>query len=481
VGRRIAGRIAGFLLYIGAAPLANHALAAQYDLCARGVGERLTSTVRVRLTVDGPDLGDHLDTVAGEIIKRRVWNGRAQAVFIEDFDPQRCSAALGKQQEFTLSLDLADLGKLAADRARSASEPSPTAIALNERAALTSAIEGPAVPGAQQYYIIRVHYATNRDRAASTSVETRFGSARGKAISFGAADVTIPKTHEMGELETPSILRLEFSADPAKHITVHALQDLDRQAWHRDLELRANALGAPGVLLFIHGYNVSFYDAAIRTGQLAHDLAFPGPTVFFSWPSRGQTIPYTVDEENARWAVDDMHSVLADLATLARGAPVYVIAHSMGNRVFTEAFRDLLERSAGSRRAFKELVLAAPDIDAEVFKRRIAPHILGVGPRVTLYASDNDVALAASRMLRGGYRRLGEAGPTIAVLRGMDTVDASRVKTDFLGHSYFGDSASVMSDLFYLIRNGAKPTDRFALRAAQSAEGAYWEFKPPKR
>jgi esterase/lipase superfamily enzyme len=464
-------------LSIGATPLASNALAAQYDLCARGVGDVFTSTIRVRLTVDGPDLGEHRDVVAAEIIRRRVWSDRAQSVFVEDFDSQRCSAALGKHQEFTLFVDQDDLGRLAADRARSASEPSPTAITLNERAVLVSAIEGQSIPGAQPYYVIRVHYATNRNRAASAGVEDRFGSERGKAMSFGAADVTIPKTRRMGELETPSIRKLEFSADPARHLTVQAIHDLDRQAWRRELELRASALGAPGVLLFIHGYNVSFYDAAIRTGQLAHDLAFPGPAVFFSWPSRGQTIPYTVDEENARWAVDDMHSVLGELASLARGAPVYVIAHSMGNRVFTEAFRDLLERSAGSRRAFKELVLAAPDIDAEVFKRRIAPHILGVGPRVTLYASDNDVALAASRFLRGGYRRLGEAGPTIAVLRGMETVDATHVRTDFLGHSYFGDSKTVMSDLFYLIRKGAKPAERFALRVMQSAEGDYWEFK----
>ena len=46
--------------------------------------------------------------------------------------------------------------------------------------------------------------------------------------------------------------------------------------------------------------------------------------------------------------------------------------------------------------------------------------ILGKGPRVTLYASSNDKALLASRNLHGGYRRLGESGENIVVMRDLD-------------------------------------------------------------
>jgi esterase/lipase superfamily enzyme len=37
----------------------------------------------------------------------------------------------------------------------------------------------------------------------------------------------------------------------------------------------------------VHGYNVSFDDAALRTAQLAYDLTFDCPAAFFSWPSKG--------------------------------------------------------------------------------------------------------------------------------------------------------------------------------------------------
>jgi esterase/lipase superfamily enzyme len=84
--------------------------------------------------------------------------------------------------------------------------------------------------------------------------------------------------------------------------------------------------------------------------------------------------------------------------------------------------------------------------------------------------------LNASRRLSAGYRRLGQAGNEILVLPGMDTVDASRVKTDLLGHSYFGDSDTVISDLFRLIRDRKKPAERGILQEVQSAAGPYWRF-----
>jgi esterase/lipase superfamily enzyme len=150
----------------------------------------------------------------------------------------------------------------------------------------------------------------------------------------------------------------------------------------------------------------------------------------------------------------------------------------MGNRVLTRAFKDLLVEDLTKRRAFREIVLAAPDIDADVFKKQLAPSILGKGPRVTLYASSNDLALVGSRKLHGDFQRLGESSPAIMLLANMDAVDASNVKTDFLAHSYFGDSRTVMSDLFYLIRKRLKPEERFSLEPVQSPAGKYFRFKP---
>jgi esterase/lipase superfamily enzyme len=265
-------------------------------------------------------------------------------------------------------------------------------------------------------------------------------------------------------------------------VMIQSFTELGVDRWRAEVAKRATALGNPGILVFIHGYNTGFADAALRAGQLAYDLKFGGATVLFSWPSRGSLLRYTADEEAAEWATPDMQDVLASLATLAPGTPIYVIAHSMGNRVFTRAFKELLVRDPGKGTAFKQVVLAAPDVDADVFRRELAPSILGHGPRVTLYASSNDRALADSRSIHGGYRRLGESGPDLVVLQNLDTIDASGVSTEMLGHSYYGDSSTVMSDLIYVIRKSLPPQqrERFALMRVQDAIVVpHWRFKAP--
>jgi esterase/lipase superfamily enzyme len=61
--------------------------------------------------------------------------------------------------------------------------------------------------------------------------------------------------------------------------------------------------------------------------------------------------------------------------------------------------RALAEISKSGKRLagqVRELVLAAPDIDATVFKEQIAPFLTSAAQGITLYVSDNDKALMAS-------------------------------------------------------------------------------------
>lgn len=451
---------------------------AEYDYCARGTGDEFTKTTRVRLVIDGPDTGQLTGRMAGDLINRLVWKERAREVFVEPFDQVLCEAALGETSDISVSVTKEELDQFAAERDRGPGEKSPTTQALANRAKATIGLPSTAPSGKIPYVTLSVFYATNRNVTGSSQPKEHFGADRSDALGYGTVEVTIPKQHTMGEIETPSILRLEFWEDPEKHITLQAVHPLSEDSWRQELRSRATGFNKPGVLLFIHGYNVSFEQAALRTGQLAYDLGFEGAATFFSWPSQGQMLQYNADQTAAEWSIPHMQKVLADIGALAPGAPVYVVAHSMGNRVLMRGFEKLVSEEPAKRRAYREIVLTAPDIDADIFRKQIAPKILGTGPRVTLYASSNDKALATARSINAGYTRLGEAGSQIAVIRPMDTIDASAVKTDFLTHSYFGDSSTVMSDLFYLLRKGLTPAERFGLERAQTSSGAeYWRFK----
>jgi hypothetical protein len=60
----------------------------------------------------------------------------------------------------------------------------------------------------------------------------------------------------------------------------------------------------------------------------------------------------------------------------------------------------------------------------------------------------------------------------------METIDATAVDTSFMGHAYFAEERTLLSDLFYLVRDGSPADKRFSLIGADCPSGHYWKFKP---
>lgn len=311
---------------------------------------------------------------------------------------------------------------------------------------------------------------------AGKSAAFAYGDGRG-TLDFGSCDVSIPKQHVAGELESPSMLRLEFREDPLKHVVLLKVEPEPADEFYANLRDRVAKSKENSALVFIHGYNVTFEDAARRTAQIAYDLKFGGVPIFYSWPSQGKLLDYAVDETNAVWTVAHLRQFLADVARQSGAKQIHLIAHSMGNRALTGALRDLAsQRTDAAPPQFDQVLLTAPDIDADVFKNDIAPAITKTAERVTLYASSNDAALLLSKKLHG-YPRAGEAGRDIVIVPGMDTVDVTAVDTSLLGHSYYGDSGSVLSDFVEVLQD-AKPADeRKWLRPEYLGASKYWVFQ----
>lgn len=59
---------------------------------------------------------------------------------------------------------------------------------------------------------------------------------------------------------------------------------------------------------------------------------------------------------------------------------------------------------------------------------------------------------------------------------GVDSIDVSAVDTSFLGHSYYGDNTSVISDIRRLLQTGLAPDRRCGLASAAGAVLRYWTF-----
>jgi esterase/lipase superfamily enzyme len=326
------------------------------------------------------------------------------------------------------------------------------------------------------FNVVRIFYATDRKAIDNGDPKKGFSGERSPdgELSFGTCEVSIPRDHRMGVLEKPSIWRLEFRENPEKHVVLIGLEGLDAATYFREVAQRVADSKNKEAFVFIHGYNVSFEDAAKRTAQISYDLAFPGAPILYSWPSNGKVLAYLADENNVEWSIPHLQTFLTTLRKQTGAQRIHLIAHSMGNRALTRALASL---SAGPDRGsvlFHQIVLTAPDIDTGVFLQ-LARAIETTGERVTLYASSKDRALVKSQQLHGGPRA-GESGENIVIVDGIDTVDVSELDTDFLGHSYFGDNRSVVSDLFVLLQDGHSPGQRSGIRQMARKEQVYWRF-----
>lgn len=318
---------------------------------------------------------------------------------------------------------------------------------------------------------MRVFFATDRAPAE----DGFFGGARGQGITYGSVFVSIPRGHQVGGIEKPSIWKLEFSEDPREHMVITRLSQSDRDGFFEDLHGQLQRGGDGSSFIFVHGYNVSFDDAARRTAQITYDLDFRGAPVFYSWPSQASFQGYTTDENNVQWSETNLKGFLLDYARNSGMKDIYLIAHSMGNRALTGALRGLFVEHPELKGRFKEIILTAPDIDAEIFRRDIAPALAAGCDKITLYVSDGDKALLASKQVHG-YPRAGDSAEGILLVPGVETVDASGLDTSFLEHSYFAESGSVLKDIRRLVLEGLRAAQR-GLEERSAAAGRYWKFR----
>lgn len=298
-------------------------------------------------------------------------------------------------------------------------------------------------------------------------------------LVYGSATVSIPPKHVEGQLESPRWWLFEFSPNPERHVVYQGGEQLREDDFFAELQRLVNQSDLKQAFVFIHGFNTSFVDAARRTAQIHHDLNFDGAPIFYSWPSQGSGSPlaYARDGTWAQRTVPHLQQFLTEVAERSGAEKIHLIAHSMGNRALVDALEEMaedLERDGG-RPPFNQVVLSAPDIDREVFLR-VADEILPTAQRVTLYASSQDQALKVSRQFNG-FPRAGDASDGIVIVDGLNTIDASEVKTELFGfgHDYFATDASILKDMEELFTTNADPDERgLEERFLPPQQDEYW-------
>lgn len=357
-----------------------------------------------------------------------------------------------------------------------------------------SALPKPGEPAAKEtdWDIVPVFFGTDRGRKADVK-RIRYAADRGRRLELGRALVTVPKTHQVPNIERPFAIRVPYfqvtlyegSEDPKQHFTI---KEIATYAPEQFLELtRERILGSRAfkdqAIVFVHGYNTEFDYALYRSAQMAYDLKFDGATFLYSWPSAGDITGYVYDRESSEQAEPYLREFL-DMVIRDTGArSVSVIAHSMGNLPLLRVLQALGPTMPADVR-LNQIILAAPDVDRDVFAN-LAATIKKYGRGVTMYCSSNDFAMSMARRVAGGVPRAGDVstdGPV--VVDGIDTIDVSQTSTEYfaLNHSTYAERNALLNDIGLLLQTGERPPDARVpiLQRIASPKGDFWRYPPTR-
>jgi len=312
--------------------------------------------------------------------------------------------------------------------------------------------------------IATLWFGTNRKPVVTRRGNTAFSNHRDKELHVGTCEVVIPKAHKFGSIGSGWWTRLWEGDD---RLTVETIQPLSRKDFWAGISkvLEAAPKERHAAVVFIHGYCTTFEGAAVRAAQIGCDLSVPGVMAFYSWPSKGSYGGYVSDIDSVEAAVKHLVEFLRGLARVAGVERIHLIAHSMGNRGLLAAPREVFETAAAPAPMFDQIVLAAADVDAEIFEQRC--DVFGkAAKQTTLYTSSPDVALRSSGLIRDNNSRAGFT-PPVTVANGIDTIDVSGIDLSLLGHGYFADAGPVLYDMHDVIVNRNPPSLRTRLKPVE--------------
>jgi esterase/lipase superfamily enzyme len=248
-------------------------------------------------------------------------------------------------------------------------------------------------------------------------------------------------------------------------------------------ELKKAMMTASDVLVFIHGFNVSWSDAVGSALALQESLNQSNedyPTqdvlvVLFSWPSDGKALPfvsYSSDRGESRGSGAAMGRGLLKLRDFVGSIParaachqnIHLACHSMGNYVLQNTLPRLFEYTPGRvyPRLFKHIFLCSPDVDDDVLEPDQAMGDLHqLAAQITIYHNRGDTALWGSDYTKGNPDRLGQNGVARPALihQKVHQVDCSPIVSGFMEHSYYLDGR-VNSDIRMSLANLAMDDER---------------------
>lgn len=248
------------------------------------------------------------------------------------------------------------------------------------------------------------------------------------------------------------------------------------------IDRRMERLRNHAIVLYVHGYRVTFEDVAVLTGSLSSYLG-QGTTVAFQWPTGLHWWSYFTDCPGVARHAPDLARTIELLAN-SQAEYISLLAYSCGAPLLATALQQLRARHPDEdreqlARRFRigSVIFAASDVDLKTFARDHVPAIMDLARETTVYMSRKDAALGASTVIAGVSRigrpefenlSIGEIQRLAANphLHGIDITDV-RGAHDMggaAGHAYWYSNSWIAADVLVSLRWPLPPDRRCLVR-----------------
>ena len=329
-----------------------------------------------------------------------------------------------------------------------------------------------------------VFYATTRARV--DDADGHYGNADGGGVTLGVARIRLGAPGMTWDDLMAS--HLASSVEHSRPGAVESVEELGRASADGALgEAERRFIAAidahlaktrnPHLILYVHGYRVTFDEVAVQMGSFSHYLG-QGATVTFQWPTGDKFWNYLTDCPRAERYIPDIERLLA-LASRSKAEYINVMAYSCGSPLLASALARLRARDPQlgheelqRKYRFGNIIFVASDVDLKTFAREHVTPALDLSKQVIIYFSQLDRALGFSTLLAGASR-LGR--PDIADLSVEDirrlnnprfeAVDVTQVRGahemgGMKGHGYWYANEVISSDVALSLRYPIPPANR---------------------
>jgi esterase/lipase superfamily enzyme len=241
--------------------------------------------------------------------------------------------------------------------------------------------------------------------------------------------------------------------------------------------------GGGDLLFFVHGFHNDFKgalqsicDLEDKYSQAKNPDSPIKHIIAFTWPSMDRLLRYRSDAKDAElsgYTLARCYLMLTDFFKAMflanrRTAPanpcghnIHLMAHSMGNRVIENMMIEIYRQKQTASALFKEVILAASDVDWQVFEDpRAFNSLIDICQRATVYFNTCDLALFISETTKNAFNRLGKYGfrDFHKVPSHVYSIDCSGVKDQkglqnkAVDHWYYKESPTVVADITQVLR-----------------------------